>query len=304
MLINFETPQYLIALLIIPIFVLFHFLSISVRKKRALLFANFEAIGRIKGIDFFSKNITVLVLSCVATFLLIMAVAGTTIAIPRQASSFSFVLAIDSSKSMMANDLSPTRLDFAKKAADNFIDLSPGYTPVGVISFSGVSLIKQEITPDKIKAKYAVDSINQSNIEGTDINELVITASNLLENEKDKAIVIFSDGQVNVGTVEDAVEYAKSKGVLINAVAVGTDAGGDTTYGLSRVDKDSLRSLAFNTGGKFFEYNQTRDFNSDELFKATTRDVPVDISKYLVVAAFLIFCIQYIIASTKYGSFS
>ena len=56
----FERPEYLFFLLAIPIMIFFHIVSLKIIRKRSIKFANFEAITRIKGVEIFSKNLTVL----------------------------------------------------------------------------------------------------------------------------------------------------------------------------------------------------------------------------------------------------
>ena len=63
MIISFAHPTYLLLLMIIPFFILVHLWTLKNKKKRALSFANFEAIARVKGGDFFSKNLVIFFLS-------------------------------------------------------------------------------------------------------------------------------------------------------------------------------------------------------------------------------------------------
>ena len=59
MYITFSNPKYLFLLFVIPLFILIHLLSLKKSRRKALSFANFEAISRVKGIEFLSKNLTV-----------------------------------------------------------------------------------------------------------------------------------------------------------------------------------------------------------------------------------------------------
>ena len=104
MIFSFTHPQYLLFLFLIPIFFMIHFFSLSNRKKVALKFANFDAISRIMGVDFFSKNVIILFLNSIIILFLVFALSGLTMHTTRESSSFSFVLAMDTSQSMEAND--------------------------------------------------------------------------------------------------------------------------------------------------------------------------------------------------------
>ena len=184
MIFSFSHPLYLFLLFIIPIFFLIHFLSLKNRKKVALKFANFDAISRIQGVDFFSKNIILLLLSLFIILLMVLAVSGLTFHISKQSSSFSFVIAIDNSQSMQADDFSPNRLTVSKQVAKDFVDTIPYGADIGVVSFSGSSYIEQDISQDKNEIKNAIGNIELSGFGGTDLYEAVITSTNLLKNKE------------------------------------------------------------------------------------------------------------------------
>ena len=111
----FSNPIYLSFLFAIPLIFFLHFYSISNKKKIALNFANFDAISRIQGIDFFSKNVVSLFLITAVIVLLSFSLAGLHFNTTKNTSSFSFVIAIDSSQSMEANDFSPSRIEASKE---------------------------------------------------------------------------------------------------------------------------------------------------------------------------------------------
>lgn len=302
MYITFAHPKYLFLLLIIPLLFLIHLLTLKNSKKKALRFANFEAISKIKGVNFFSKNLTIFFLSILIVFLLVMLVSGLTLHRQIDASSFSFVLAIDSSRSMEAKDLQPNRLEVAKETAKKFVESVPTTTRVGVVSFSGNSYINKDITGNKEEMKEAIDSIERSFIEGTDIYEVVITSTNLLKNEEARAIILLSDGQINVGRIDDAIEYANENNVIIHTIAVGTEEGGKTSYGFSKVDEDSLKALAFNTEGKFFKAQNKEVLSNsfNEMMKLTKKKISIDLSVYLTLMSILIFVVDYFLINSRY----
>ncbi len=302
MYITFTHPGYLLLLMIIPLFFLIHLLSLKNTKSRALRFANFEAISKIKGVDFFSKNITVFFLSVLIIFSLVVSISGLTLHRQIEASSFSFVLAIDSSRSMEASDLQPNRLEAAKETARNFVDSAPITTKIGVVSFAGSSYIHTGLIENKDEIKEAIDGIDRSFIEGTDIYEVIITSTNLLKNEEARAIILLSDGQMNVGEIDYAINYANENDVTIHTIAVGTEEGGKTSYGLSKVDEDSLKALAFNTEGNF---SKAQDKNSllnsfSEMLKLTNKKVSIDLSIYFIFISILLFVIEYVLMNARY----
>ena len=300
--ISFIHPQYLLFLLVIPVFIFIHIATLRSTKNIALKFANFEAIARIKGVDFFSKNIVITLLSIFIVFLLVMAVSGLTLHTTINASSYSFVIAIDTSESMGADDILPNRLEAAKEAAVSFVEALPITTRAGVISFSGNALIEQDLTESKTAIKNALQGIVISEISGTDLQEAVITGTNLLNAEESKAIIILSDGQINVGNLDDAVNYANEHNVVIHTIAFGTAEGGKTSFGLSKVDEDSLKALSYNTQGESFRALDKEElFNSfNKAIKETKRKVAIDLSIYLLIASIILFSVEYFLISSRY----
>ncbi len=302
MIFSFSHPQYLFLLFIIPLFFMIHFYSLSNRKRVALKFANFDAIARIRGIDFFSKNITILFLNSMIALLMIFSVSGLTVQTFMESSSFSFVLAVDTSESMKADDLFPDRATVAKQTAIDFIDAAPFGVNFGVVSFSGNAYLERGMTNDKIEIKNVVNNIEVEGWGGTDLYEAVITSTKLLEDEENKAIIVLSDGQINVGKLEDIVDYAQKHDVTIHCIAVGTKEGGKTQYAISKLDEESLKTVSYNTGGKYFlaEDKETLSQSFSDIINLTNKKVSIKLSNYLVLFAIFLFVVEFFLVNTKY----
>ena len=299
---DFVKPEFLIFLAAVPVIVLLHFYMLKRKRSHALRFANFDAIARVKGVDLLSKNIAVLALTVLIAILLILALTGVQIQRTLYSSSFSFVIAMDSSISMEATDFTPNRLEAAKQTALNFVDTTPLGTRIGVVSFSGNSFIEQTLTEDKAFVKRAIERIPLSSIGGTDLNEAVVTGTNILEAEEAKSIILLSDGRINVGTIEEAINYANNHDVIVHTIGIGTEEGGLTSYGMSKIDEDALKALSFNTGGKYFkaETEESLQDSFNQLMDLKFKKVSVDISRYILMAALILFVIEYILISTRY----
>lgn len=299
--VNFVHPEFLFLLFAIPILVFIHFLSLIVSKGRALRFANFQAIERIRNIDFFSKNLTVLFLSVFITVCLSFSLAGTFVYLYRDTSAYCFVVAVDASRSMDSGDIPPSRLEAAKQAAETFIDATPPGTLIGVVSYAGVSYIEKDLTDFKTLAKQAVEEIEFSKVGGTDIQESIINSINLLRTQKNaKAVILFSDGQMNVGVVEKTIEYALENSVVIHTIGIGTLEGGDVGYGTSKLDEAPLKALAFNTGGFYTRLSDLEENPFEEVISKTKKMVPVEISEYLILTAIICFFLMFILVSLRY----
>ncbi len=299
---TFTDPKYLFLLLVIPFIVFIYLLTIKSMKKRALKFANFEAIARVQGVSFFSRDIVTIILSSLIVLVLVLSVSGLTLHRQAQASSFSFVIAIDVSRSMEAKDLLPSRLEAAKETAKEFVNAAPSTTKIAVVSFSGNSYIHQSLTDKKDLVIDALDGVKISSIEGTDIYEAIVTSSNLLTAEEGRSIILLSDGQINVGEVEDAIKYANQNDIVINTIAIGTKEGGETVYGVSKLNEDIMKALSYNTEGNYFDAQDRQSLlNSlDQILKLTKKKVSTDLSGHLVLLAIILFVIEYFLINSRY----
>ena len=299
---TFSSPLYLNFLFLIPAVILVHVWTVRGRSKRAIKFANIEAIERISGVDLFSKNLTLMFIYILLVICLTLSLAGTTLHIQKKASSFSYVLALDASSSMAAKDIPPSRLSAAKQAAKDFIDLVPLSTRMGLVSFSGVSYIEMEMTQDKRVLKDTLDAIDIKLVGGTNVLDALITSVNLMKDEDAKAVILLSDGQLNVNSIEEVLDYTKRKNVVIHAIGVGTKEGGDAEYFISKLDEDALQALAYNTNGNYYHI-----LNKDGLKNAfgdiavsTTSLAGIDLSAYLLIGSLVILMVQWILVNTRW----
>tara|TARA_Y100000310_G_scaffold56999_3_gene52243 strand:- start:9844 stop:10761 length:918 start_codon:yes stop_codon:yes gene_type:complete len=299
MYVSFTHPSYLLFLFAIPVLIFFHFFGLKNIQGRGLKFANFEAIARVKGIDLYSKNLFLLLFNILFIVLLVFSLSGTTLYKEMQASSFSFVIAIDNSESMTANDISPDRLSAAKETAINFVDSLPSESEIAVLSFAGNSKIEQRLSKNKQEIKFAIDNIQISSVGGTDVFEAIENSISLLKRENNKAIVLLSDGQVNVGNVNEATDYAKFNNALVHTIGVGKLEGGETSYGISKLDEDSLKSLAYNTEGRYFSAESKAELENSfsQIAGVTKRLGGIDLGFYLIILVIILFIVKQFLLS-------
>lgn len=179
------------------------------------------------------------------------------------------VLAMDISSSMLATDLQPTRLQSAKDVASKFVSNRPDDN-IGLVVFSGESLSLMPLTTDKAALINAIASTKTGDLnDGTAIGDGIASAINRLVSgqAKSKSIILLTDGTNNAGDVapSTAASIARQKGIRIYAIGVGTNGSISITdpYGFStttmetKIDEGSLKSIASETGGKFFRATDT-----------------------------------------------
>lgn len=139
------------------------------------------------------------------------------------------MVCLDVSNSMLAQDLSPNRLERAKIAIENMIDKLQG-DRLGIIVFAGEAYVQLPITTDYGTAKLFLESINTNvvPVQGTNIADAINKAVESFGKDegKNKSIVIITDGEQN--EEDDAVaaaEDAAKKNIVIHTIGVGSESG-------------------------------------------------------------------------------
>lgn len=139
------------------------------------------------------------------------------------------MICLDVSNSMLAQDLTPNRLERAKIAIEKMINQLAG-DRLGIIVFAGQAYVQLPITTDYSAAKLFLESINTKIIptQGTNIAEAINLAIESFGKDegKNKAIVIITDGENNedASVVESAKEAAKNN-IVIHTIGVGSEKG-------------------------------------------------------------------------------
>jgi Ca-activated chloride channel family protein len=302
----FTKPQFLIFLLVIPVLVFFNIISIKLSKRRAIKFANFDAISRIRGAEVFSKNIFILYIHIAIILLVVATISGMAWVGQVQSTDQSFVLVIDASRSMSAQDIQPTRIEAAKKSATDFLQMVPIKTRIGVISFAGATYIEQEVTDDPLLLFNAINNIQIKDIGGTDMLNSIVAAANILQAEESRTIIMISDGSININSLQKAVDYAKANNIIVYSLGIGTEAGGvDEVGALFKISEETLTLLAENTGGKYYNIRDVEDFYSslNDIILLTKKTAVFDLSLYLMILAIILFVLEFILISTRYRVF-
>lgn len=222
-----------------------------------------------KGVKYWFRHVP-FILRCVAVSLLIIAVAR-----PQNSEKGSntttegvdIILAMDVSKSMLAQDLKPDRIQASKDVASRFI-ADRHNDRIGLVVFAGESFTQSPLTTDKAALQTLLGQVNVGMIEdGTAIGNGIATAVNRLREStaKSKVVILLTDGVNNTGQIAPltAADIAQAYGIKIYTVGVGTrgtapypvqDMWGRVRYAQMEVDIDEevLIEIAHRTGGKYF----------------------------------------------------
>ncbi len=138
------------------------------------------------------------------------------------------VFAVDTSKSMLAEDIKPNRLERAKLAIYDFISRLPG-NRVGLMPFAGTPWFMCPLTTDYEIFYQNVNSLDTAIIPqgGTNIAGVIDLADEVLQHNKNnyKILIILTDGENLGGGIAEATARAKENGLAIYTIGVGTEEG-------------------------------------------------------------------------------
>jgi Ca-activated chloride channel family protein len=283
-------------------------------QKKAMRFANFEALKRIDGKKHLVKNHLVLVLRILAILAFIVSIAGVTVYYDGMRNDFDYILALDTSSSMVNTDIAPTRLEAAKQGAITFLNSLDTTAKVGLITFSGVTQVIEPLSLNHLNTHISVSLINISRLSGTDISGAIVTATNLLmESNQGKSIILFTDGVDTVNSfMDDAIEqsviYALENDVVIHTVGFGTQGAPvgylPELYGLKTdMDRQTLIYISNQTGGKSFFPETTQDLfiSFDELTgNAHEASIPIELHNYGVLIGLLFLLIEWVFINLRF----
>ena len=264
---TFANPEYLYLLFLIPIFWFVYIFNL--RDKNTFLILSsikrlntktWKSWGR--HIIFFTKTL--------AISLLIIAFAR-----PQSTSSWQnaitegidIILAMDISGSMLAQDLTPNRLEASKKVAMDFISSRPN-DRIGLVIFSGESFTQCPLTTDHKVLKSLFNDVKSGMIDdGTAIGMGLATSINRLKDSKTKSkvIILLTDGVNNQGSIAPmtAAEIAQEFKMRVYTIGVGTKGYApypfNTPFGNIvyqdvevKIDEKTLQDIAHATNGKYF----------------------------------------------------
>ncbi len=210
------------------------------------------------------------------------------------------MLTIDTSGSMAATDVAPSRLVAAQAAARRFVSGLPAGLKIGLISFDSAARVLVSPTSDHAPVLAAVDAltIGGGTATGVAIDSALSSIAALppgADGQKaPAAIVLMSDGSPTIGqngespeqTVSDAVTAAKQAQVPIDTIAFGTSSGSVTIQGESvpvPADPAAMTAIASGSGGKSFSAKNGSELNSvyDQIRKVVGFDtVPTDLTEW------------------------
>jgi Ca-activated chloride channel homolog len=179
------------------------------------------------------------------------------------------IIALDVSRSMLAEDIKPNRLERAKRKISDLLGMLQG-DRVGLVAFAGTSFVQCPLTLDYTAARIFLSAIDTDLIpvQGTALGDALRTSIKAFrtEEKKSKAIILITDGEDQTGQALEAAKEAKKAGVKVFTIGIGRDigaplpnpnqAGGflknkDGEVILTKLDETTLQQISLQTGGSY-----------------------------------------------------
>ena len=179
------------------------------------------------------------------------------------------IVALDVSRSMLAEDIKPNRLERAKRKISDLLDMLRG-DRVGLVAFAGTSFVQCPLTLDYSAARIFLNAIDTDLIpvQGTALGDALRKSVKAFrtEDNKSKAIILITDGEDQTGQALQAAKEAREVGVKVFTIGIGKEIGAplpnpDKTGGflkneageviLTKLDETTLQKISLETGGSY-----------------------------------------------------
>lgn len=278
---SYADARYISILIFSAVFITIFY--IWVMKRRSSLMERFAEKSLLAGITptaSLNRKIWKIALTAIAMLLCVFSLARPQWGFEWQEikkSGLDMLIAVDVSKSMLANDVKPNRLERAKLALKDLVKKLNG-DRIGLIAFSGTAFLQCPLTIDYNGFLLTLDDMNTETIPrpGTSISGAIDEAINILKgpDKKFKILVLITDGEELEGDAMRAANEAAQAGIKIYCVGVGSTEGdlipavderGERAYLAdkkgnavkTRLNEDLLKKIAVATGGSYVRATQS-----------------------------------------------
>lgn len=291
---SFEAPWRLLLLLAVAALIVAYVLVQRRRQAYAVRFTDVDLLASVapRAPGWRRHLSAALLVGALALMTGAFAKPAAAVDVPREAATI--VVAIDTSASMQATDVSPSRFVAAQEAAADFVAGLPDSFDVALVSFSQNATVQVSPTDDHDSVVEAIKKLQLG--EGTAIGEAVASSiaaagrSSTADGSTSPParIVLLSDGTNTQGrSVQDAVSLATAAKVPVSTIAYGTQEGSVTVQGTTisvPVDAAALAQLATATGGE--AYTATTSDQLDQVYEDISKQVGTTTEKREISAGF------------------
>lgn len=271
---KFENQLYFYLFFLLPVLLGLFLIARYQMKRRIKKIGDAGLLGKLMPMRSFRRPWLKLTLLMLAICSVILAIINPQIGFRTEEvkrDGIDMVIALDVSRSMLAEDVRPNRMERSRLAVSRFIDRLEN-DRVGLVLFAGTAVTQVPVTADHQAAKMILRTANTNSIQlqGTAISGAIerAVASFSGQDMRNKVIVIVSDGENHMDDPAAAARQAHQQGIVIHTIGVGTQQGapipvyrnnqifgflrdntGNTV--MSRFDEATLRAIAQAGGGSF-----------------------------------------------------
>jgi len=297
---RFLQPHYLYLLpLLLILFPLWLYRVTRVRRARILASAPARNVSLVSSS---TADVAIFLCAMLALAFLVMALAQpqwVREVVTPQLKKMDLVFLIDTSPSMRAEDIRPSRLERALEVIAAFCDRKPEHDRVGLVAFTGGSVVLSYLTQDPNNIRYYLNYLREDRVQrlGTNIGRALNNGLTVLNKEREldpsaannkRVFILVSDGEDHGSELNSAVNNVKGAGIKVHTIAIGSPQGAPIPVSLgptparylldakgqpviSYLDERGLRRLAQETGGGAY-----RAFTGYELPEMLTRIVETE----------------------------
>ena len=285
-----DEKKYLYLLFILPLIVLVFLANLYWKRKKQREFGDLEMVKKLSPESSVFKPVLKLVVLLLAFLGLIIALVNPKIGTKMETvkrEGIDIVFAMDVSKSMLAEDVAPNRLDKSKQIVSQIIN-QLGSDRIGIVAYAGSAFPVLPITSDYSVAKMFLQSMNTEMVssQGTSLDDAIRLAITYFDEKSktSKLLVLISDGEDHSDDAQAAAEEANKAGLKIITISIGTEKGAtiplkrngvvesfqkdnNNEIVITKMNKESLEAIANATKGGYVNGNNTK--NVLEYIKAT-----------------------------------
>ncbi len=303
---SFASPLFLVALVVVPLALGAHLLARRRARRYAVRFPGVATLAPLlpRVPSWRRQAPLALFLAALAAFALAMARPHATVAVPREQASI--VLVTDVSRSMLAEDVEPSRLEAARDAAQKFLEEVPDEARVGAVAFSTDPHTVEPPTDDHEKIADLIDVLSADG--GTAAGDALDAALELVDapgrQRPPAAIVLLSDGETTTG--RDPIEIAreaKRQKIPIHTFALGSSGGVIRSPDGALIpvppDPETMRRIAELSGGRSFAVEDADDLAG--LYRELGSRVATEKEQREITAAFAAGGALLLVAAAAFG---
>ena len=276
-----DQPIYFYILFAIPVIVVVFLLLLVWKRTVQKRFVDKELLKKLSPSRSLFKSVLKVLVLCLAiaclSFALVNPKIGTKLETVKR-EGVDIVFALDVSKSMLAEDIAPNRLEKSKQLITQIINGLAG-DRIGIIGYAGSAFPQVPITSDFSSAKLFLSGMNTDMVssQGTAITQAIELAQTFYDDEDqtNRVLFIISDGEDHEGNVSAIAEEAAEKGIRIFTIGVGTLEGGpipikengvlqyykrdqNNEQVITRLSEETLKEIAKTANGEYIDGSNTK----------------------------------------------